>query len=209
MGVAAEECVAVVTASSVELRVRTKRGTACRAPDETTTTGFERLVGLGEGVFVGAGAVDRGDGDLEQAEVDGELAAVVIPVVEHDVADELDSWDRQDFVAVCFQAPGRGGSGFGQALDELLGGFYAVFEGIEDFFFIFGLLRGESGGIDFVHVVLGDARDAGGDAGDVMGKFADRHRFRVRRPSEFVSWDAVENAAGGGGFSMEFLEHGG
>ena len=58
MGVAAEECVAVVTASSVELRVRTKRGTACRAPDETTTTGFERLVGLGEGVFVGAGAVD-------------------------------------------------------------------------------------------------------------------------------------------------------
>jgi hypothetical protein len=47
---------------------------------------IRQLAGLGEGVFVGAGAVDGGDGDLEKAQVDGELAAMVIPVVEHDVA---------------------------------------------------------------------------------------------------------------------------
>ena len=166
-------------------------------------------MGLDEGVFVGAGAVDGGDGDLEEAQVDGELAAVVIPVVEHDVADQLDARDREDFLAICFQAPGCGGCGFGQAFDELLGGLYAALEGVENLFLIFGLLRGEGGRIDFVHVVLGDPGDAGWDGGNVIRELAEGHGFRVRRPVEFVGWDAIENAAGGGGFSLEFIEHGG
>ena len=129
-----------------------RRARRCRAPT-TDRLSRPRLVGLGEGVFVGAGAVDGGDGDLEEAQVDGELAAVVIPVVEHDVADQLDAGNREDFLAICLQAPGRGGCGFGQAFDELLGGLYAAFEGVENLFLIFGLLRGEGGRIDFVHVV--------------------------------------------------------
>lgn len=170
---------------------------------------FERLVGLREGVFVGAGAVDRGDGDLEQAEVDGELAAVMVEVVEHDVADEFDTRHRDDFFASCREAPGRGGCGFGQAFDEFLRGFGAGLECVEDFLLVSGLRGSKRGGIDFVYIVLRDARDAARDAGDVIRQFADGHGFGVRRPVEFIGGDAIENAAGGGGFSLEFIQHGG
>ena len=60
-----------------------------------------------------------------------------------------------------------------------------------------------------MYVVLGDTRDAAGDGGDVMREFADGHGLGVRSPSEFVGGDAIEDAAGGGAFSLEFIQHGG
>ena len=168
-----------------------------------------RSVCLGEGVFVGAGAVDGRDGDVEQAQVDRKLAAVVVQVVEHDVADELDARDRENLLTFCREAPDCGGLRFAKALDVLFGGFFARFEGVEDFLLIFWLLRGEGGRIDFVDVILRDARDTAGNSGDMAGEFADAHGFCVRRPGEFVGWDALENATRGGGFSMELVEHGG
>ena len=168
-----------------------------------------RSVCLGEGVFVGAGAVDGRHGDVKQAQVDRELAAVVVKVIEHDVADEFHARDREDLLTFCREPPDRGSLRLGQALDELFGGLFARLEGIEDFLLIFWLLRRERGWIDFVDIVLRDPRDTPGNTSDMAGEFADGHGFCVRRPGEFVGRDAFENAAGGCGFSMEFVEHGG
>lgn len=166
-------------------------------------------VGLRERVFVGAGAVDGWDGNVEKAQVDGELAAVVIEVVEHDVAYQLNPRDGENFLAVRAEAPDSGRVLLGQIFEIMLGGLHAGLEGIEDFLFIFWLRGNKAVGPDLVHLFLRNDANTAGDAGDVVREFAERHGFGVRRPVEFVGGNAVEDAAGGGGFTVKFVEHGG
>jgi hypothetical protein len=55
--------------------------------------------------FVGAGPPARGHGNVEYAQIHAELAAVLVPVAEHDVAQELRSRLGQDFPSVVNHAP--------------------------------------------------------------------------------------------------------
>src|SRR2546429_1806894 len=46
------------------------------------------------------------DGDVEQTQIDAELAAMLIPVAKHDVAQELAARLCQDFMPLADHAPG-------------------------------------------------------------------------------------------------------
>src|SRR5688500_10836854 len=59
----------------------------------------------GEGVFVGAGAVDRRDRHAQQPQVDGELAAMVVPVVEHDVAQHRHAREGEQLAVALHHRP--------------------------------------------------------------------------------------------------------
>ena len=60
---------------------------------------------LGEGVFVRAGAVDGRHRHIEQPQIDRQLAAVVVHVVEHDGADEGGARDGHNRLAVARHGP--------------------------------------------------------------------------------------------------------
>ena len=62
------------------------RGAKCCAPADSGGLGLFLLQEARR--FVGAGAPAGGDGNAENAQVNAELAAMLIPVAEHDVAEK-------------------------------------------------------------------------------------------------------------------------
>jgi hypothetical protein len=147
-------------------------------------------------LFVGGWAVESGDWDFVEAEVDAELAAVVDEVVEEHGAIEDGSGalgDRlfapaylpvslQVFVAGGLEGVAGFGAGFLEFGEELL-------SALEDH-------RGEFM-VGEIEVVGGeDGSREFGEAGDVDGEAADGHGFVVRLPLRVVFGDAFEDAAG-------------
>ena len=61
-----------------------------------------------EGRLIGAGTPTGGDGNTEDAQVHAELAAMLVPVTEHDVTQELAARLSEDLAAADRQSP-RGG----------------------------------------------------------------------------------------------------
>src|SRR5215467_6702386 len=55
--------------------------------------------------FIGAGAPAGGDGNIQDTKVDAELAAVLIPVAEHDIAKKEPARLSQNFFAADTEAP--------------------------------------------------------------------------------------------------------
>jgi hypothetical protein len=59
-------------------------------------------------ILVRAPAIDRRHRNVEEAQVDAELATVVIPVVEHEVTDNLPPWNGEHLPVASGQTPGSG-----------------------------------------------------------------------------------------------------
>src|SRR6266853_395596 len=56
-------------------------------------------------VFICATAIDYRNRNLQQAEVNGQLAAVVVPVVQDDSSKQRDARNREHFLSLKRQAP--------------------------------------------------------------------------------------------------------
>ena len=90
---------------------------ACRGPAMLDPCGEEMVTARrcgpwrsggssgGKGIFVGAGAVDGRHGDIEKAQVNRKLAAVVVDVIQHHGSDEANARDGHQRFAVHLSLP--------------------------------------------------------------------------------------------------------
>ena len=98
-----------------------------------------------EGRLVGAGTPTGGDGNTEEAQVHAELAAMLIPVTEHDVTQELAARLSEDLAAADGQSPGFVHAGVVRVRKALTNGGDALRKGLEDFVAASGLWEVEAG----------------------------------------------------------------
>jgi len=84
--------------------------------------------GLKERVLVRARPVDRGNGDVQEPEIDRQLATMVVPVVQHDGTDDPDPGNDKQLLAIFGQFPGRHGGLVVQAAQDLFGAGNALLE---------------------------------------------------------------------------------
>src|SRR5205823_2338312 len=157
--------------------------------------------------FVRRRAVEAGDRDVVEPQVDGELAAVMDDVVHHEAAMHGDLGHGEDHVLAVAEGPGlvpglvagagEGRPGRGDVLveerQELLG----------------GLRLGGVVAAGEVELVGGDGR--GGPArelGEVDGEAAEGHGLRVRLPGGLVHGHALEGAPGVGHLHVELGKQG-
>ena len=160
-----------------------------------------------EGRFVGARSPTGGDGDIEHAEVDAELAAVLVPVVQHNIAQELHSWLYGEFPFACHQAPGFVHGCVVVAGEEFAYRNDAFVEGFQDFGTALRLGELEFGGY-LGGIVCDEARHPTGDESEMKGELASCHRFGVRLPGEFVFGQTLEEAPSDGRLGFELGEQG-
>jgi hypothetical protein len=159
-------------------------------------------------LLVGGWAVEGGDGDVVEAEIDAKLRGVVDKVVEEHlteglraravgydlVAVEEGPWCGEGFVGGC-------GDGLATSCCAFVELVETGFAGLKDE----GCLRAR--GLGEVHAVVED--DVGaeeGEGGAVYGEFAERHGFVVTPPVVFAFGDALEGAASVGDFDVVVLE---
>src|SRR5258708_20583373 len=83
--------------------------------------------------LVCTGAPACGDGDIEQPEIDAELAAMLVPVAEEDVAEEEAARLREQFFLAGEEAPGFRHRGVAEFRQEVAHRGDAVAEGVQDF----------------------------------------------------------------------------
>jgi hypothetical protein len=171
------------------------------------------LVSGGCGVghtFVGAGAVEAGDGNADEAEVDRELAAVMVEVVHAHATNAGDAGQVKDFLAAGEEAPifhDFGVADFAKGFTS--GGAVFVKDGqqllaIGDF----GRLVGRATDGRVIQFFCGrDHADPFGNGADVRGQPAERSGFFVRLPTPFVVGYAFEHLAGVFHFFVKFCEH--
>src|SRR6266436_5365722 len=82
--------------------LRAQPGCALLEPERNALV---RNGGRGVVLFVGAGAVKPRDGDIQQAEVDAELGAVVNQMVHHHAANTGYAWHGEDLLTTGEQLP--------------------------------------------------------------------------------------------------------
>src|ERR1700751_4941376 len=92
-----------------------------------------------KGRLVGAGTPTGGNGNTEEAQVHAELAAMLIPVTEHDVTQELGGRLSEDLAAADSQSPDLVHAGVVGLREALTHGGYAVSEDLENFIAASGL----------------------------------------------------------------------
>src|SRR5690348_15261449 len=163
-----------------------------------------------EGRLVGAGAPTGRDSDVEHAQIHAELAAMLVPVAEHDVADEVRTrlgdhfpsagGDAPRFIHRCVVELGKEGSH----------GFDAFLKFVQDFLAA-GWLRkairvGEVGRL--CGIVLHEANDSARNGREVIRELASRHRLVVRLPGELVFGKALDESPRDWGLCFEFGEEG-
>src|ERR1700682_1150554 len=84
---------------------RGKEGTTWLCPPRAERNALACRVGRGIVLFVGAGAVEAGHGDIQQAEIDSKLCAMVNQVVHHNAANTGYARHREDLLATGEQLP--------------------------------------------------------------------------------------------------------
>src|SRR5713101_5379291 len=85
-------------------------------------------------VLISAAAIDRGNRDFQQSEVNRQLTAVVVPVVEHDRSEQPDARNREHFFPFRCQTPVSHGGRFANPAEVLFGSFDARLERGENLF---------------------------------------------------------------------------
>src|SRR5258708_2233131 len=70
-------------------------------------------------IFICATAIDCRNRDLQQAEVNGQLATVMVPVVQHNGSKQRDARNSEHFLPLKRQAPLSYGSRFADAVEVL------------------------------------------------------------------------------------------
>src|SRR5258705_8035578 len=175
---------------------------ALRPGDRDLRRGGDRA--RGERVLVGARAVDRRHRHTDLPEVHGELAAVVIPVVQHDRAQYRADRDRHDLPVAIHHAPHLREVGFVQSPKNLARLLETLVES-----------RNQLGGarrarlLELRHRKRRDLRDLGDrarDRRDVQRELTERHRPVVRLPAQTIVGDPLEDAPGRLRFLFEFLQ---
>lgn len=158
--------------------------------------------------FVGGGAVETGDGEVVEAEVDAQLGSVVDEVVEEHEAEGLGAGELRDDVFAVGELPDHGEvfiGGGGECcagVDEVCvkGGEHG-FCGFED--------EVRLGELAVGHVHAGFGEDVLGEewqGGDVHGETAHGHGLVVTLVVGLFVGDALEGAASAGHFSVEVFE---
>src|SRR6266853_6722406 len=83
--------------------------------------------------LVGAGSPACRHGDVQHAQIDAKLAAVLIPVAEHDVAQELAARLSEDLAAADGQSPAFAHAGIVSFRKRIADGGDTFIEGFQDF----------------------------------------------------------------------------
>jgi hypothetical protein len=159
-------------------------------------------------LLVGGRAVEGGDGDVVEAEIDAELRSVVDEMVEAQTAEaERAGIVGDDLVAVAklprsgevLVAGGRqGGAAFGGTFVELLESVLACREFQRHV---------RAFGVGHVHTVIyEDVVAEHSDGGAVHGEFAEGHGFVMTLPVVFSFGYALEGAAGVGYLDVVVLK---
>ncbi len=159
--------------------------------------------------FVGGGAVDGRNRLFVEAEVDGQLAAVMRQVGEHGVADDDVAGPVVHHAAVYQEAPVLhevlvGGAGEGLAAFGDAG-----IEGAQQFRRAGRLRRTGRGRAAGAHIEFPGVHDHGNPGrhgGDQVGQIAEGHGFFVRLPIGPVDGDALQHAAVLRGFEFQVSE---
>src|SRR5256885_5735495 len=95
--------------------------------------------------FIGAGAPARRNGHIENSQINAELAAVLIPVIEHDVADKLRAGHGQYFLVALNHAPDLMELSVVHLRQQISDGGHAFFKFGQNF--LFGCRLGKAGKI--------------------------------------------------------------
>jgi hypothetical protein len=159
-------------------------------------------------LLVGGGAVECGNRNVVESEVDPELRGVVDKVVEAHLAEGEGARIVADDVLAEAETPGGrkvfiggGGDGVATGLGAFIEVTEAVFAGLE--------LEWDvgAGGVRHVHAVVKDYVGAeAGHGGAVHGEFAELHRLVVTLVVVLAFGDALERAASVGYLDVVVLE---
>ena len=166
------------------------------------------MIFLGAPLLIGGWAVEGGDWDVVEAEIDAELRGVVDEVVEEHLAEGERAWAVGDDLLAVAELPRCRESFVGGCGDCVTAGCCTFVEFIEAGLTGFkdkGGLRAR--GLGEVHAVVED--DVGteeGEGGAMYGQFAERHRLVMTLPIVFAFGDPLEGAAGVGDLDVVVLE---
>src|SRR5262249_54865261 len=139
--------------------------------------------------------------DIQDAKVNAKLAAVLIPVAEHDVAEKESTGLSKDFLAAEVQAPGFIHMCVGRLGKLGADGSDGFVENLEQLLTICGLRKVEIGlGLG---VGVDETDHASGYESQVIGELAGGHGFFMRLPSVLVFREAFDESAGDGGLGFE------
>src|SRR5262249_841376 len=152
--------------------------------------------------LVGAGPPAGRNGDVKQPQVNGELAAMLIPVAQHDVAEELAARLDEDFASASYQTPGFSHCRIVKFWEQTANCGDALLEFVQYLLTIRGL--GKIRKVGRRHrIVLYDSNSSSGDEREVVRKLSCRHGFFVWLPSQLVFRQAFQESARDGGLYFE------
>src|ERR1700752_1655262 len=143
--------------------------------------------------FVGAGSPAGRDGRIEQAQIDTELAAMLVPVAEHDVAHELSSGLGQDISSARNHPPHFPHAGVAELWQQIANRGDTLFIFCEDFLAASRLRK--AGEIGCLHrVILNEANYSARNEGEMISKLSGGHGFFVRLPGQLVFRKALQKS---------------
>src|SRR6266478_1698811 len=164
------------------------------------------FVQLGKRIFVRAGAVNRGHGNIQHPQIDGELPAMVIVMVHEDRANEPDPWDRHQDLSVFRQGPRGGDPGVVHLLQRVLRTLQALGESVQNLLAALGFRLRK---VRRFHAVRHRRRsDAARHGRNVQRQLAQGKGFRVRFPGEFVFRNSIQDPLRRSCFLINFHQHG-
>ena len=136
------------------------------------------------GHFIAAWSIARGDGNVEQAEINAELAAMVIPMVEHNAPQKRRARHGQQRVPAIDDPERVAHTSVvdrGQCFSNVGGASIQRFQNVAKR----SGLRSPAAEVRQRRLVgFREAQNAFGCFGDVQGELADGHRLFVRLPSK-------------------------
>ena len=154
--------------------------------------------------LIGARSPACGHSHVEQAQIDAELAAVLVPVTEHHIAQEPAARHGKNFLIAGDQAPGllhrviiKGGKHLAYRCD-------AVVQQIEHLLNAGRLRKLKIGRL--YGAGLHEANDIARYGGEVVGELPCGERFCVRLPGQFVRRKPLQESACDGRLRFKFCE---
>ena len=163
---------------------------------------------LRERIFIRTASVDDWHRHIQQTQVDRELSAMVVPVVQHDRSQHCDARQRERRLAPDDQRPVLHCRLIAHSLETSRSVFAALLEGVMNFLEVLRRRRYESIGVRLELVlVCHNVGHSSGDACRMDRQLAEAHRFRMRLPGKFVRRNPLQHAPGRFGFLAEFVQH--
>jgi hypothetical protein len=143
-------------------------------------------------------------GDVQQAEIDDEFTPVVVPMIETHRAHHADAGHRSELAIARRQPPDVMGTRGVESGEEVTRRGQRRLERREQSRYALagGVFKSPIGHVQAVE--LGQTRHVAGNRGDVLGQLTGAERLGMRPPVKLVGGQALQDAAGGRGFGVEF-----